>query len=333
MDNLPVLAARYHATGTPSEVVCAEQVTVTPPAPGEVRLRMLRAPVNPADLNMIEGKYGESRPLPDIPGNEGLGVVVGLGPGVEADWLGAQVLVDSGAWCESGNWNSSRLIRVAGDLPPDHAAVLRVNPPTAWRLLHDFVPLQPGDWVVQNLATSAVGRAVIEICRRKGCKTLNVVRRAEAAPELAALGADAVVVDGPESSEEARALLGGAKPKLGLNAVGGASATRVAGLLAPGGELVTYGAMSKEALKIPNGFLIFRDLRFRGFWLTRWMRLARPAERAEMFGHVFSMARDGAFRPQVAAELPLRRVAEALALAAGPARGKVLLRLGENGTH
>ena len=91
---------------------------------------------------------------------------------------------------------------------------------------------------------------------------------------------------------------------------------------------VTYGAMSKEALKIPNGFLIFRDLRFRGFWLTRWLREADPAERAALFAEVYRLAGLGCFRPRVAATFPMAQAREAVALAAsGSANGKVLLRL------
>jgi trans-2-enoyl-CoA reductase len=103
----------------------------------------------------------------------------------------------------------------------------------------------------------------------------------------------------------------------------------VAGLLAPGGTLVTYGAMSKESLKIPNGFLIFRDLVVRGFWLTRWLRDHPAHERDVVFGEVFRLAGEGLFRPRVAAEFPLARAAEAVALAAaGMPGGKVLLCLG-----
>jgi NADPH:quinone reductase-like Zn-dependent oxidoreductase len=327
MSAISVRAARHHTTGVPWEVVQVEEVPLPAPSAGQVRLKMLRAPVNPSDLNMLEGKYGEARPLPDVPGNEGVGTVVETGDGVPSEWLGARVLVDAGAWCEQANRDTAGLVRVPAELAACHAACLRVNPPTAWRLLHDFARLQPGDWVVQNLAGSAVGRAVIEISRARGWRTLNIVRRPEAAAELIALGADAVVVDGPAMAEEAKALLGGRRPGLGLNAVGGPSATRVAGLLSEGGVLVTYGAMSKEALKVPNGFLIFRDLRFRGFWLTRWLRQARADVRLEMFGNIFDLARQGAFRPCVAAEFPLAQVAEAVAMAAGPARGKVLLRL------
>jgi trans-2-enoyl-CoA reductase len=322
-----IRAARYHRTGDPSQVVRAEEVALEDPNPGEVRVRMLWAPVNPADLNMLEGKYGEARPLPDVPGNEGCGRVISVGEGVDTSWIGRHVLVDSMAWREEGNWPVESLVAVPAGIDARRACVLRVNPPTAWCLVHLFADLQPGDWIAQNAATSAVGRAVIEIAKDRGWKSLNVVRRPEAADELRKLGADAVVVDGPEMSE-ATALPGDAKPRLGLNAVGGSAATRLAGLLAEGSALVTYGAMSKEALKIPNGFLIFRDLNFHGFWLTSWLRSASLSERDAVFGEVFRLAAHGCFVPQVAGEFPIDDISQAVKRAA-EGGGKVLLRLGD----
>ncbi len=323
-----IRAARYHSTGEPSQVLQVDEIGVEAPGPGHLRVKMLWAPVNPADLNMLEGKYGEARPLPDVPGNEGCGRVVAVGAGVDRSWVGRLVLVDREAWREEGNWKIDDLVPVPSDLEAREACVLRVNPPTAWRLLNDFAQLRSGDWIVQNAATSAVGRSVIEIAAHCGWKTLNVVRRPEVADELRSLGADAVVIDGEELADQAAAAFGEAKPRLALNAVGGVSATRLAGLLAPGGTMVTFGAMSKEALKIPNGFLIFRDLRFRGFWLTRWLREADPAGRAALFAEVFRLAGLGCFRPQVAATFPLVRAREAVAFAAyGTAKGKVLLQL------
>jgi trans-2-enoyl-CoA reductase len=322
-----IRAARYHSTGVPSEVVRVDEVPSVAPGAGEVAVRMEWAPINPADLNMLEGKYGEARSLPDVPGNEGCGRVTAVGSGVDDSWIGRLVLVDCEAWREEGNWPVAGLVPVPQGLDSRRACVLRVNPPTAWLMLHEFAALRAGDWVAQNAATSAVGRAVIEVARSRGWKTLNVVRRPEVADDLRSIGADAVVVDGPEMAAEAMELLGGAKPALGLNAVGGAAATRLAGLLALGGSLVTYGAMSKEALKIPNGFLIFRDLVFRGFWLTRWLRGAPAAERDAMFGEIFRLAAGGSFAPRVAAEFPLEQAGEAVARAA-QGGGKVLLRLG-----
>ncbi len=324
-----VRAARYAATGTPADVVSCEEITLPPPGHGQARVRMIYAPVNPADLNMLEGKYGEARPLPDTPGNEGLGEVLAVGEGVGEDFSGQRVLVGSEAWRAEGNWPVEDLVVVPPGIEDERACMLRVNPPTAWLLLHHFTALPSGEWVVQNAATSGVGRAVIEIARAEGWRTLNVVRRPEAVAELHALGAEAVVAEDSTFAEQAHGMLAGARPRLGLNAVGGVSATRVAGLLADGSPLVTYGAMSREALKVPNGFLIFRDLAFRGFWLTRWMREASAADQAEVYAAIFRLAAAGAFAPRVAAEFPLGRVKEAVAASASGVAGKVLLRLSE----
>ena len=37
-------------------------------------------------------------------------------------------------------------------------SIPQVNPPTAYNMLHEFVKLESGDWVVQNGANSAVRR-------------------------------------------------------------------------------------------------------------------------------------------------------------------------------
>ena len=79
---------------------------------------------------------------------------------------------------------------------------------------------------------------------------------------------------------------------------------------------------------INNGFLIFRDLDFRGFWLTRWLRSASHRERGAVFAEIFRLAGRGCFAPRVAAEFPLARVSQAVARAA-EGGGKVLLRLGD----
>lgn len=330
MDEIKIAqAARYHQIGEPSEVVQVDEVEMAAPGSGNVQVRMEYSPINPADLNMIEGKYGEARLLPDVPGNEGCGRIEAVGEGVDRSWLGRHVLVGSEAWREVGNWPVDSLVPVPHGLDPRSASVLRVNPPTAWRMLHDFVGLRPGDWVVQNAATSAVGRAVVEIARHAGWRTLNLVRRPESIDELRAVGAEAVILDGPDAAAEAAGLLGKERPKLGLNAVGGASATRVAGLLEPGGVMVTYGAMSKEALKIPNGFLIFRALSFRGFWLTLWLREASATERAAMYDEIFRLGAAGCFAPRVGMEKDLSEVRDALSeVAEARVVGKVMLRLG-----
>jgi NADPH:quinone reductase-like Zn-dependent oxidoreductase len=124
--------------------------------------------------------------------------------------------------------------------------MVRINPPTALLLLTDIVALRPGDWVIQNVANSAVGRLVIRLAAARGVRTMNVVRREALFAELKALGADACVVDGPDLAETVKAHTGGGPVRLGLDAVSGQATARLSTCLSEGGVVCNYGSMSGE---------------------------------------------------------------------------------------
>lgn len=328
MNNAP-LGAVLHAFGPAAQSIAVEQWSPHPPAAGEVLLEMLAAPVNPADLNIIEGKYGELPEPPAIIGNEGVGRVSATGTGV-ADFVEGDlaVVLRRGTWAQQVTMPTRELVKVPSGIDIHQAAMLAVNPPSAFLMLRDFVDLQPGDWVVQNAANSAVGRAVIQIARARGLKTLNVVRREELISELCDLGADVVVTESIDLRKEAKALCCGQSPKLGLNAVGGASALNVANALASGSPLVTYGAMGLQPLKIPNGLLIFKGLRFVGFWLAKWKSRSTAREREELFAELYALSTSGALQLAVHRVFPITELHAALTEAATAGRsGKVLLDL------
>jgi trans-2-enoyl-CoA reductase len=153
---------------------------------------------------------------------------------------------------------------------------------------------------------------------------VNVVRRTELIEELRAEGGDVVLVDGENLRKEVGDAVG-APIRLGLNAVGGESALGLANCLAPSSTLVTYGAMSLQPLKIPNGLLIFKDLRFRGIWINKWYDNASPSERMKAFHQLFGMAKRGLLRTKVEKAYPLTEVKAAVAHAArGQRSGKII---------
>jgi mitochondrial enoyl-[acyl-carrier protein] reductase / trans-2-enoyl-CoA reductase len=306
---------------------------VRPPGPGEVLVRMLHAPVNPADINVIDGTYGQLPDLPAIIGNEGCGEVVEVGEGVEGFLPGTMVLaLGGGTWASHLTVPAGELAPLPAGVDPVQASMLLVNPCTAWCLLHDFVALGAGDWVVQNAANSGVGRAVIRLARTLGVRTLNLVRRPDQVDELLEFGGDVVVTADVDLRREVEALCGGARPVLGLNAVGGPSALNVANALASGSPLATYGAMGRQPLKIPNGLLIFRGLSFRGFWLSRWRREHGAEGLAGMLGHLGGLLHEGILQVPVAAIHPLGAVGAAVEEARTSGRsGKVVLDLREDG--
>src|SRR6266403_3281543 len=282
---------------------------------------------NPADLNQIEGKYPVRPELPATPGFEGAGVIIELGAGVKGLTSGALVILphNIGTWRDAVAVKAGELVVVPDGIEPVQAAMLKINPLTAWRVLHDYVDLQKGDWLIQNAASSAAGRDLIKSAHELGYKTVNVVRRAELIDELRAEGGDVVLVDGDNVREEVKNATGGASIRLGLNSVGGDSALHLANCLAPGGTLVSFGAMSLQPLKIPTGLLIFKDLRFRGIWINKWYDNATLSERMETFRPLFDMARRGLLKTKVEKAYSIDDAQAAVAHAAQSKRsGKII---------
>ncbi|HEY5767150.1 MAG TPA: 2-enoyl thioester reductase domain-containing protein [Candidatus Udaeobacter sp.] len=322
-----ISAAVYETHGNPADVLRVETRPWPTPAADEAVVKMHAAPINPADLNQIEGKYPVRAKLPATPGFEGAGIVSELGADVKGLTIGALVILphNVGTWRDAVAVTAEELVIVPDGIEPVQAAMLKINPLTAWRLLHDYVDLQKGDWLIQNAANSAAGCDVIQIAHELGYKTVNVVRRAELIDELLAEGGDVVLVDGGNLREEVKTATGGASICLGLNSVGGDSALRLANCLAPGGTLVSFGAMSLQPLKIPTGLFIFKDLRFRGIWINKWYDNATPSERMETFGPLFDMARRGLLKTKIEKAYPLSEVKAAVAHAAqGKRNGKIV---------
>jgi trans-2-enoyl-CoA reductase len=317
----------YETHGNPMDVLHVETQPWPTPSPDEAVVQVRAAPINPADLNQIEGKYPVRPQLPATPGFEGAGVVIDVGRSVKDLTAGALVILphNLGTWRDAVAVKASELVALPPDIDPVHAAMLKINPMTAWRLLHDYVDLKSGDWLIQNAANSAAGSAVIQIARELGFKTVNVVRREELIDELRAEGGDVVLVDGENLRDEVKTATSGAPIRLGLNAVGGGSALRLANCLAPGSTLVTYGAMSLQPLKIPNGLLIFKDLRFRGIWINKWYDNATKQERMEAFQSLFEMAKRGLLKTKVEKAYPLSEAKAAVTHAAhGKRSGKII---------
>jgi len=327
-----ISAAVYETHGNPAGVLRVESRPWPTPAAGEVIVKMRAAPINPADLNQIEGKYPVRAELPATPGFEGAGIVVDVASDVKGLSNGALVILphNTGTWRDAVAVKADELVVVPAGINAVHASMLKINPMTAWRLLHDYVDLARGDWLIQNAANSAAGRAVIQIAHELGYRTVNVVRRSELIGELREEGGDVVLVDSENLRREVEDAIAGPPVRLGLNAVGGESALRLANCLAPASTLVTYGAMSLQPLKIPNGLLIFKDLRFRGIWINKWYDNATPAQRMEAFQHLFEMAKRGLLQTKVEKAYPLSEAKTAVAHAArGQRSGKIIFEFAQ----
>ncbi|NNJ09110.1 zinc-dependent alcohol dehydrogenase family protein [Chloroflexales bacterium ZM16-3] len=322
-------AVRFASFGDPAEVLTVEAQPITAPGPGQVLLRMRVRPINPSDLFSIRGSYGTLPRLPATPGMEGCGVVEALGFGVTGFSVGQLVapMGVGGTWQDYMVVDASALLPVPPGLSDRQASMLLVNPTSAWLLLHEVLRVEPGAWVIQNAANSAVGRFVIRLARRAGFRTINLVRRPSLADELRAEGADAVICEADEDVlEQVSATVGPKGVRYALDSVAGPSGSRLAQILGTGGTMVVFGAISEQPLIIDPGALLFRGASVRGWWLSRWFRTAEPAQVSALFDAIIPLVADGTLSAPVAAEYRLEDVRQAVAEAEGSSRnGKVLL--------
>jgi len=320
-----VVLERY---GAPADAVrCVEAPDPGAPAPDEVVFDVLAFPINPADLSMCRGTYRLRPPLPAGIGAECVGRVTAVGDRVAHVKAGDLVIN-----LQRENWTQRR--RVAADdvipVPPGldrlQAAMLRINPPTARLLLTDLVELRPGDWIIQNVANSAVGRFVIRLGRARGVRTVNVVRREALAAELAPLGADVCVVDGPDLAERVKAATGGASIRLGLDAVSGQATARISTCVGERGVVCNYGSMSGEDPVMPRSKLIGEGQSLVGFILGRALAPRSRAEVRAIYGELAEQVRAGLLTAPVEQIYPIEEIRAAVTHAEqGGRRGKILV--------
>lgn len=213
-----------------------------------------------------------------------------------------------GTWRTHAQTTADQLfpIKNRDGLKPEQVGTVSVNPCTAYRMLKDIVQLNEGEWFMQNGANSGVGRAAIQLGRLWGYKSINVVRKRESGHEelvndLKSLGADVVVTEEELKSKDFRDKVkqftnGGREPiRLGLNCVGGALVNDMAKHLSANSPMVTYGAMSKQPVNLPMGLLIFKNISFNGFWVSRWSD-KYPDQKEACVNEILELTRQGKFQ-------------------------------------
>jgi mitochondrial enoyl-[acyl-carrier protein] reductase / trans-2-enoyl-CoA reductase len=317
---------QFTAFGVPHEVAaCVDMPDVGPPEGGEVVVDIEAFPINPADLLTITGSYPVRPKLPGTLGAEAVGRISAVGAGVVDLGVGDRViLLGRDNWCQQRRVPAAQVLRVpAADVL--QLAMLKVNPATARLMLTNYVPLRPDDWVIQDAANSGVGTNLIRLARAGGMRTVNVVRRPELVAQLQAIGADAVLVDGPDLAERVRAA--GAGPiRLAVDAIGGEAVTRLAGCLAEGGTVVNYGLLSGKPCMLGADQTIFRGITLTGFWLQKALTSMARAELDELYHDLAERVADGTLRVQIEATYPIEQIKEALEHAGREGRaGKILV--------
>lgn len=330
-------AVVFERFGDPAEVLRIQEVARPEPGRGQVRVRVLASPINPSDLSVVRGQYGFKPTLPATPGFEGAGVIDAVGPGLLARLRGlkpgrrvALLSSSGGNWREYTVLSARNVVPAPADLSPEQLATFFVNPATALAMVRHVLKVPAGAWLLQTAAAGALGRMVIRLGKRDGFRTINVVRRREAADELRRLGGDEVIVTADENIEDrVRSITGGQGVPYALDAVGGATGSAVAKCLGARGRLLLYGTLSGEPLTVDPRALMTGNASIEGFWLSVWVQQQRTFTMLKLFRAIGNLLKEGTLTSDIAATLPLEQIQEAVRQAQAPGRsGKVLLRIG-----
>ncbi|XP_037683873.1 enoyl-[acyl-carrier-protein] reductase, mitochondrial isoform X3 [Choloepus didactylus] len=321
-----VQALVYAHHGDPAKVVELKNLELAAVGGSDVHVKMLAAPINPSDINMIQGNYGLLPPLPAVGGNEGVGQVVAVGSTVTrvkpGDWV-IPANAGLGTWRTEAVFSEEALMGISSDIPLQSAATLGVNPCTAYRMLMDFEQLRPGDSVIQNASNSGVGQAVIQIAAALGLRTINVVRDRpdiqKLSNRLKNLGAEHVITEEELRKPEMKSFWKDMpQPRLALNCVGGKSSTELLRHLAPRGTMVTYGGMAKQPIIASVSQLIFKDIKLRGFWLSQWKKDHSPDQFKELILTLCDLIRRGQLTAPACSEVSLQDYQHALEASVKP---------------
>lgn len=306
--------------GQPQSMTLVEK-PVPVPSRGQVLVRIAAAPINPSDLLFIRGLYGVRKELPVVPGFEGSGTVVAGGGGFMARMLlGRRVActaaspdIRDGTWAEYLVTSARLAIPLRRDVDLEQAAMMLVNPLSAWALI-DIARGGRHRAIVQTAAASALGRMVLRLGHRFGLPVINVVRRAE---QVALLQSLSVPLDHVLNSSDTdfdgrlKEVCRRLGATIAFDAVAGDLTARVFRAMPPGSRVLVYGALSHEPCPIDPASLIFERKQVDGFWLSEWLRGRGLLSQLRLTGQVQKLLETD-LRSEVQARFPLSAAVEAL---------------------
>ena len=305
------------------------RIEIPRPGPGQVLIRVAASPINPSDFGFVSGTYGSGPALPAIPGFEGSGTVVARGPG-PLPWLleGRNVAFASataGGWAEYVVVPAASCIPVGRALDLEQAATLVVNPYTAVAFF-DIVRREGHAAIVSDAAASALGKMIVRLGHSRRVPIINIVRRAEQASELLAMGAPHVLLDSEEGfTERLRHLAHRLRATLVLDPVGGTRTGVLVDAAPPGSTILAYSLLSGEPSVYSARRLIAERKRIESFYLGHWIARRGVFKKIMDVRDLRRLAR-AELRTHVDRKIPLAEAAKAVEMSRGPATaGKTLL--------
>ena len=323
-------AIQMDAFGEP-DVLQLREVPKPEAGPGEVRIRLHYAGVNPAEAYIRTGAYAFFKPdMPYIPGFDGAGVVDSVGAGVTRLKEGDRVFIASllaakkmGTYAEYTVCSAD-----AAQLLPDHVsfaqgAAVGVPGLTAYRALFQRGNLKAGETVLIHGASGGVGTIAAQLARAHGAYVIGTAGNQEGLALLRDAGVHAAFSHAdPDHCNQILAHTGGAGVNVIVEMLANVNLENDAAILAMGGRIVVVG--NRGSINFTPRLLMAKESAVLGMALWN----ISPADYGACLAGVAAALESGAVRPVVGKEYALADAAQAQTdILSSSARGKMVLKI------
>ena len=296
-------AWRVEAYGEPEAAL--RRLETRPPdvGPGQLRVRVLAAPVNFPDVLLCRGQYQVRPELPFVPGVETCGEVLATGPGVSDMSVGDRVVgtcvLPHGSFAEEALIESAVAFPAPPGLDDAQSAGFVIAYQTGWFALHERARLRQGETLLVHAAAGGVGTAAVQLGKAAGARVIGVVGGPAKADVARRCGAE-VVVD--RHTEDVVAVVkevtDGRGADVVFDPVGGEAYAQSTRCVAFEGRIVVVGFASGTVPQPALGHALVKNYTILGLHWGLYAQL-QPARVRAAHHELVRLAAEGAITPVV----------------------------------
>jgi NADPH:quinone reductase-like Zn-dependent oxidoreductase len=309
-------AIRFHEYGS-ADVLRIENIEVPAPATDEVQIAVRAIGLNRAEVMFRNGAYLQEAAFPSQLGYEGAGTVKAIGSDVtgfaEGDAVSVIPTLDMAKWPTYGeviNIPARHVVKHPVSLSFEKAAASWMQYITAWGALIDQAKLTADDFVIVSAASSSVGIAAFQIARSVGATVIATTRTNVKADALREAGAHHVIATAEDDlAVRVKEITGGHGARVVFDPIGGPAIAQFAEVMAVGGILLEYGALSPDEGPFPQFAVLGKSLTLKGYLYTEIVGNDEALERAKAF--ITEGLESGKLDPLVSRTFPFDRIQEA----------------------
>jgi NADPH2:quinone reductase len=297
-----------------SEVLALREVPdPLPPSSGELQVRIEARGVQYVDVLMLAGKYQLRPEPPFIPGSEGAGEVVAIGPGVTGFKPGDRVMSRHrlGGFAQLGNAKAEDCDLIPSAMGLEEAAVFRNVYHTAYHALLQRGRLKPGDWVLIHGAAGGIGLPAIQIAKLYGANVIATASTEDKRAVCLEEGADHAIDYQAGFRDKVMELTGGRGVDIVYDPVNGPTFEESLRCLAWSGRILILGFLGGAPALARTNYLLIKGIEAIGVRIGG-LSEAHPEIAAANIETLVELAGQGKLKPRIWRRFPLEAAADAI---------------------